>query len=418
MPAWRLSGQRRFANTRTPYRSQPKDTSHGSNAVGVCGTYPKCRGEMLGGTAYRPPKKQFFHSKLQLVRCPAALETFLALPGLRQDLRPFAVVEGKGFTNVAQELLDIGAKYGSNVQVEDILPCARTVSRHVEGEYEKIKLLIMEELRQNETKESTCPLEICTDLLLELGTTKEKLQATETRLNALETSQQELMSRLANSEAQIEEIKMENQVNHELVQHYITNTTSPQQLDEIHEESESEVSSCSGLDPDYKPTNSSCSDVEFSSPGLKGARKSSEDSNASEDDLTIDKVDIDKEFTVTARGTGTATLSVLTLYYRRPAEKESDCTFFDLTLNMDEEIGTTQPGAIETYKLTMDFIFQNVESIDATMTVIDIGLPTGFHADENDLSELSTRKDKYIQKYEKNKVLSERGSLILYLDKL
>ncbi|RXN11648.1 complement C3-like protein [Labeo rohita] len=130
------------------------------------------------------------------------------------------------------------------------------------------------------------------------------------------------------------------------------------------------------------------------------------------------KVDIDKEFTVTARGTGTATLSVLTLYYRRPAEKESDCTFFDLTLNMDEEIGTTQPGAIETYKLTMDFIFQNVESIDATMTVIDIGLPTGFHADENDLSELSTRKDKYIQKYEKNKVLSERGSLILYLDKV
>lgn len=65
-----------------------------------------------------------------------------------QDLRPFAVVEGKGFTNVAQELLDIGAKYGSNVQVEDILPCARTVSRHVEGEYEKIKLLVMEELRQ------------------------------------------------------------------------------------------------------------------------------------------------------------------------------------------------------------------------------------------------------------------------------
>ncbi|XP_052407881.1 5-hydroxytryptamine receptor 3A [Carassius gibelio] len=32
------------------------------------------------------------------------------------ELRPFSVVEGKGFTNVAQELLDIGAKYGSNVQ--------------------------------------------------------------------------------------------------------------------------------------------------------------------------------------------------------------------------------------------------------------------------------------------------------------
>ncbi|RXN21859.1 HP-25 -like protein [Labeo rohita] len=63
---------------------------------------------------------------------------------------------------------------------------------------------------QNNIKEPTSALQICTDLLQELGTTKEKLQATETRLKALETSQQELMSRLANSEAQIEKIKMEN----------------------------------------------------------------------------------------------------------------------------------------------------------------------------------------------------------------
>ncbi|RXN21865.1 complement C1q subcomponent subunit B-like protein [Labeo rohita] len=49
------------------------------------------------------------------------------------------------------------------------------------------------------------------DLLQELGATKEKLQATETRLKALETSQQELMSKHANSEAQIDKIKMEKQ---------------------------------------------------------------------------------------------------------------------------------------------------------------------------------------------------------------
>ncbi|RXN37526.1 complement C1q subcomponent subunit B-like protein [Labeo rohita] len=63
----------------------------------------------------------------------------------------------------------------------------------------------------NETKELTCPLKIFTDLLQELGATKEKLQATETRLKALETSQQELMSKHANSEAQIDKIKMEKQ---------------------------------------------------------------------------------------------------------------------------------------------------------------------------------------------------------------
>ncbi|XP_073698015.1 uncharacterized protein [Garra rufa] len=127
-----------------------------------------------------------------------------------------------------------------------------------------------------------------------------------------------------------------------------------------------------------------------------------------------EKLDINQEFTVTAKGTGTATLSVLVLYYARPVKKTSDCTFFDLTVKIDRD--TTQ-GANEAYKLTMDFIFKSDESIDATMTVIDVGLLTGFNAEESDLKELSRGKDRYIMKYEKNKELSERGSLILYLDK-
>ncbi|XDV16112.1 hypothetical protein PO909_015954 [Leuciscus waleckii] len=49
-----------------------------------------------------------------------------------------------------------------------------------------------------------------------------------------------------------------------------------------------------------------------------------------------DKVEINKDFNVTARGTGTATLSVLTLYYARPVEKKSDCTLFDLTVKMEK----------------------------------------------------------------------------------
>lgn len=61
------------------------------------------------------------------------------------------------------------------------------------------------------------------------------------------------------------------------------------QSDDIHEESdkdESEVSSCSGLDPDYKPnkSSSSCSGEEFSSPDKCASNLSSEDeldSNAS-----------------------------------------------------------------------------------------------------------------------------------------
>uniref|UniRef100_A0A8C1YAV8 NTR domain-containing protein n=1 Tax=Cyprinus carpio TaxID=7962 RepID=A0A8C1YAV8_CYPCA len=58
------------------------------------------------------------------------------------------------------------------------------------------------------------------------------------------------------------------------------------------------------------------------------------------------------------------------------------------------------------------------DKTDATMTILDVGLPTGFEVEESDLKELSSGKERYIQKYEKNKVLSERGSLILYLDKV
>ncbi|XP_073698366.1 complement C3-like [Garra rufa] len=129
-----------------------------------------------------------------------------------------------------------------------------------------------------------------------------------------------------------------------------------------------------------------------------------------------DRMDINKEFTVTARGTGTATLSVMTVYYARPAEKKSDCAFFDLTVKMENDPETKQ-GAIESYNFTMEFFYKN-DKTDATMTILDIGLPTGFDVEENDLKVLSTGKERYIQKYEKNKVLSERGSLILYLDKV
>ncbi|XP_067296782.1 complement C3-like isoform X2 [Pseudorasbora parva] len=129
------------------------------------------------------------------------------------------------------------------------------------------------------------------------------------------------------------------------------------------------------------------------------------------------KVDINTDFNVTAKGTGTAILSVLTLYYARPVEK-SDCTFFDLTVKMEPESDKqAKPEAIASYSFTMDFLYKS-DTTDATMTILDIGIPTGFDVDENDLKELSSGKERYIQQYEKNKVLSERGSLILYLNKV
>ncbi|CDQ80209.1 unnamed protein product [Oncorhynchus mykiss] len=85
-----------------------------------------------------------------------------------------------------------------------------------------------------------------------------------------------------------------------------------------------------------------------------------------------DKVNsIDKDLTVKASGNGEATLSVVTLYYALPEEKASDCENFNLY----------------SFMLTVEVL-------------------------------LSKGRERYIEKFEMDKVLSERGSLILYLDKV
>jgi len=48
-----------------------------------------------------------------------------------RDIHPFSVVEGEGFINMASKLIQFGAKYG-NIAVQDVLPSARTLSRHVD----------------------------------------------------------------------------------------------------------------------------------------------------------------------------------------------------------------------------------------------------------------------------------------------
>ncbi|XP_042282154.1 complement C3-like [Thunnus maccoyii] len=123
---------------------------------------------------------------------------------------------------------------------------------------------------------------------------------------------------------------------------------------------------------------------------------------------------INQDVKVTAEGTGEATLTMVSLYYALPKEKESDCQQFNLSVQLlpdrmedDEKI----------YKLKIEVLFRDLER-DATMSILDIGLLTGFTANTNDLDLLSRGPARTIAKYEMNKVLSERGSLIIYLDKV
>uniref|UniRef100_A0A4W6DV11 Complement component c3a, duplicate 5 n=1 Tax=Lates calcarifer TaxID=8187 RepID=A0A4W6DV11_LATCA len=126
--------------------------------------------------------------------------------------------------------------------------------------------------------------------------------------------------------------------------------------------------------------------------------------------------DINQDVKVTATGAGEATVTIVSLYYALPIEKESDCQKFNLSVQllpekMDEEE--------KIYRLKIEVLYKDTEH-DATMTVLDIGLLTGFSVNTKDLDLLSKGRARTIAKYKMNTkpVESERSSLIIYLDKV
>ncbi|KAI5089746.1 complement component c3a precursor [Silurus meridionalis] len=129
-----------------------------------------------------------------------------------------------------------------------------------------------------------------------------------------------------------------------------------------------------------------------------------------------DKVQLQQEFNVTAKGTGAGVLKVMNIYYAKPIEKKIECKSYTVSVELKKEAKTSYNDAEESYMLTINVLYNNPNR-DATMTILDIGLLTGFVVDKRDLTELSSGNDKYIQKFEMDKELSERGSLIIYLDK-
>uniref|UniRef100_A0A8D0AD77 Complement C3-like n=1 Tax=Sander lucioperca TaxID=283035 RepID=A0A8D0AD77_SANLU len=122
--------------------------------------------------------------------------------------------------------------------------------------------------------------------------------------------------------------------------------------------------------------------------------------------------DINQNVTVIATGTGEATVKMVSLYYALPKEKESDCQKFNLSVQLLPE---KMDEGEKIYKLKIDY---KDEERDASMSILDIGLPTGFTVNTADLDLLSKGRARIFPKYEMNTVLSERGSLIIYLDKV
>ncbi|XP_029707111.1 complement C3-like isoform X2 [Takifugu rubripes] len=123
---------------------------------------------------------------------------------------------------------------------------------------------------------------------------------------------------------------------------------------------------------------------------------------------------INRPVRVTATGKGQGVLKMVSLYYTSPKQMERNCQKFNLSVQL---IPQSVREDEKVYKLRIDVLYLSKDQ-EATMSVLDIGLLTGFTVDTNDLDSLSKGRGRTISNYETGRVLSDRGSLIIYLDKV
>ncbi|ERE72814.1 complement C3-like protein [Cricetulus griseus] len=124
-------------------------------------------------------------------------------------------------------------------------------------------------------------------------------------------------------------------------------------------------------------------------------------------------------FSLTAKGKGQGTLSVVTVYHAKVKGKgKVPCKKFDLRVSIDPAPETAKkPQEAQSTKI-LNICTRYLGDVDATMSILDISMMTGFVPDTNDLELLSSGVDRYISKYEMTKAYSTRSTLIIYLEKI
>ncbi|KAI4541576.1 hypothetical protein MG293_008718 [Ovis ammon polii] len=121
-------------------------------------------------------------------------------------------------------------------------------------------------------------------------------------------------------------------------------------------------------------------------------------------------------FTVRAEGKGEGTLSVVTVYHAKLKHKVS-CKKFDLRVSIRPALEPVKKPQDAKGSMILDICTKYLGDQDATMSILDISMMTGFSPDIDDLKLLSTGVDRYISKYEMNRD-SNKNTLIIYLDKI
>ncbi|XP_023601135.1 complement C3-like [Myotis lucifugus] len=124
---------------------------------------------------------------------------------------------------------------------------------------------------------------------------------------------------------------------------------------------------------------------------------------SSEDDLEI-----------TASGSGRGTISVLTMYHRSPESWEDTCNLYHLNATLHRALEEKKSGK-ETFQLRMETRF--LGDREATMTIMEVSLLTGFYPNHDDLKQLTSEVEMYAFQYE-TKTKSSDSTVVLYLEKL
>uniref|UniRef100_A0A803T678 Complement C3 n=1 Tax=Anolis carolinensis TaxID=28377 RepID=A0A803T678_ANOCA len=127
--------------------------------------------------------------------------------------------------------------------------------------------------------------------------------------------------------------------------------------------------------------------------------------------LLTKTAELNEDFTVRASGQGKATMTVVTLYNAQMKADAAQCKKFTLDV-------TVEPLELGKSIVKIKICTRYLGDVDATMSIIDVSMLTGFVPDVSDLKRLSEGVDRFIGKYEINKGYSEGGSLVIYLDKV
>ncbi|XP_061008141.1 complement C3-like [Dama dama] len=126
------------------------------------------------------------------------------------------------------------------------------------------------------------------------------------------------------------------------------------------------------------------------------------------------KFSAEEDLQIKASGTGRGTISILTMYHRSPEFLEDTCKQYHLSVTLNDNEEENKKGEA-TFRLRMETRFQGRQ--DATMTIMEVSLLTGFYPNQDDLKQLTSEVERYAFQYE-TKMNSSDSTVVLYLEKL